>query len=134
MVEVFHPAAAEGIFTHAKPIAVFMIRIAAIYVLVEAMLVIFIGALRGAGDTFWAMLISVSLHWLIVPVLYVMMKIMGLSLETCWSAVITIFFVFSFVVYLRYRTGHWRKIKVIQLPIPSAAAVIYDDFHEPSDL
>lgn len=134
MVGVFRPAEAGSVFPQAKPVAVFMLRVASLYVLVEAMLIVFIGALRGAGDTFWAMIISVTLHWITVPVLYIMLKILGLSLQVCWSIMVAVFFVFSFVVYLRYRTGHWKSIRVIRQPVPAATAVVYDDFHEPSDL
>ncbi len=122
------------VFIQAKPIAVFMIRMAALYVLVEAMLITFIGALRGAGDTFWAMFISVALHWIIVPILFIMLKVIGLPLQICWSVMVAIFFLFSFVLYLRYRSGHWKNIKVIRPILPIKPAVVQNDFHEPADL
>ena len=134
LVEVFRPTSMGVIFIQAKPIAVFMIRMAALYVLVEAMLITFIGALRGAGDTFWAMLISVALHWIIVPILFIMLKVMGMPLQICWSVMVAIFFLFSFVLYLRYRSGHWKKIKVIRPISQAEPAVVQSDFHEPSDL
>ena len=40
--------------------------------LADAMMVVFSGALRGAGDTFWTMCISVGLHWLLLPVLFIL--------------------------------------------------------------
>ena len=130
LVEVFRPAEMDSVFTDAQLLAVFMIRVASIYVLVEAMIVVFIGALRGAGDTFWAMFISVLLHWVLVLVLFIIMKVLGASLRTGWTVLVGIFFAFSFLIYLRYNSGHWREIKVVE----KRGAVIQDDFHEPSDL
>ena len=59
-----------------------MLRLAGLYVLADAMMVVFSGALRGAGDTFWTMCISVGLHWLL-PVLFITLKILQLSPQTC---------------------------------------------------
>ncbi|MFA7677829.1 MAG: MATE family efflux transporter [Candidatus Omnitrophota bacterium] len=134
LAEIFRPINSAGIFIEAKPVIVFMIRLASIYVLVEAMIVVFIGALRGAGDTFWAMLISVSLHWVLVPVLFVLLKIYGISLEISWSVVVGIFLMFSLLVYWRYSIGKWRKIAVVSAPPIIPAVAVYDDFHESSDL
>ncbi len=110
-----------------------MIRAAAFYVLVEAMFVVFIGALRGAGDTLWAMFISVSLHWVLFPVLYVMLRVMKMSPEAGWMALVVVFMVFSMFVYWRYRTGHWRNIKVVYREKESEAITV-SDFHVKADL
>ncbi|MBU0684173.1 MAG: MATE family efflux transporter [Candidatus Omnitrophica bacterium] len=134
LAEVFRPAAAGSIFAAALPVTVFMIRLASIYVLAEAVFVVFIGALRGAGDTFWAMFISVALHWVLVPILYVMLKVLNTGLEVAWQAVVGMFFLFSVFVYLRYRSGRWRGISVVKLPKVVSVPGIINDFHEPSDL
>ena len=131
---VFRPHAGDGFFSAALPATIFMIRLASLYVLAEAVFVVFIGALRGAGDTFWAMLISVSLHWVLVPVLYVMLKILDIELKAAWITVVGLFLLFSVFVYLRYKSGKWRKISIIRPSMAPAAPVIADDFHEISDL
>ena len=134
LVDVFHPSVPGSVFYQARSIAVTMIRMASFYVLVEAMIVVFIGALRGAGDTFWAMLISISLHWVLVPVLFVLMKLFGVSIQTGWTVLVCIFFVFALPLYLRYKSGHWKKIKVMA-PFPETIpAILHEEFHEPSDL
>ena len=113
LVDVFHPSVPGNVFIQARPIAISMIRLASLYVLVEAMIVVFIGALRGAGDNFWAMLISITLHWILVPVLFILMKLFGVSIQTGWIVLVCIFFVFAFPLYFRYRSGRWKKIKMI---------------------
>lgn len=127
LVGIFRPNGSDNIFAAAMPLAVDMIRLASIYVLVEALFVVFIGALRGAGDTFWAMAISVTLHWLVVVILFFLLRVMQVSPVLGWGAVVFLFFIFSFVVYFRYRIGKWRKIRVLE---PLSLAVIPDSFHE----
>jgi len=134
LASIFRPDVANSIFDAAMPVTVFMIRLAAFYVLAEAVFVVFIGALRGAGDTFWAMFISVALHWVLVPILFVMLKVLDTGLEAAWQAVVGMFLLFSIFVYLRYRSGRWRTISMVKPPEVSPVPVIMDDFHEPSDL
>ncbi len=119
LVNVFHPSSASPVFDSAVPMAVFMVRVASIYVLVEAMLCVFIGALRGAGDTFWAMRMSVILHWAMVAVLAVILRLLCLPPEAGWSAMVFFFLVFSGVVFARYRQGKWRNIRIVE-PAPPA--------------
>jgi MATE family multidrug resistance protein len=114
LIGVFRPTAASDVFTQAFPTAIFMLRMTSLYVLVEAMLIVFLGALRGAGDTFWAMGISVGIHWFMVIGLLITLRVLHLSPEAGWTFVVTIFLLLFFLVYLRYRSGHWRSIKVVE--------------------
>ena len=134
LTAVFRPGTADSVFAAAVPVTVFMIRLASLYVLAEAVFFVFIGALRGAGDTFWAMFISVALHWVLVPVLFVMLKVLDTGLETAWKVVVGMFLLFSAFVYLRYRSGRWRTISMVKPSGVAPAPIIMDDFHEPSDL
>jgi len=114
LIHVFRPDVAGGVFAKAAPTAVFMIRLASLYVLVDVMIFVFIGALRGAGDTFWAMCYTVGLHWVLVPVLFVVLRVLGMSAEAGWVVLVSIFVFSSVFVYSRYRGGAWKQIKVIQ--------------------
>lgn len=118
LVNVFRPETVNAVFVSAVPMAVFMIRLASVYVLVEALLCVFIGALRGAGDTFWAMRMSVILHWLTVAVLAVVLHVLGLSPEIGWTVMVIFFLVFSGLVFRRYRGGKWRSIRMVGPAVP----------------
>lgn len=131
LVGIFRPQGADDVFVRAIPLAVFMVRLAALYVLVEAMLLVFIGALRGAGDTFWAMVISVSLHWLMTGAVFVLLRIFHYPPQTAWAAMVFLFIVFSLVVYWRYRSGKWRKIRVLHEP---AGVMVSDALPEATEL
>ena len=131
LVKAFRPDVADSIFASAEPTAAFMIRVASLYVLTEALLVVYIGALRGAGDTLWAMGISVTLHWLSAGVLALLLIVMGASVKSAWIVVVTLFVMFSVVVYLRYRTGKWKSIKVVH---PEPVMIPGESFHETPDI
>lgn len=112
---VFRPAGHDPSFSSALPLTIFMVRLMAFYVLGEALIVAFCGALRGAGDTFFAMCMSVTLHWLMVGVLYVMFRVMHLSARAGWVGVIIWFIFLGFAFYLRYRSGKWKDIRVVDV-------------------
>lgn len=134
LVSVFQPVDADPIFEQAIPTAVFMIRLASLYVMIEAIVIVFSGTLRGAGDTFWAMCISVTLHWLLLPILIVMLHVLGMSPELGWTAIVLTFLCFSYVFYLRYKSGRWREIRVVQSEVELVATDHDQAFHEPRDL
>lgn len=113
LVKIFEPFEKNIIFDRAVPIAVFMVRTASLYVLVQAVIVAYIGALRGAGDTFWAMVLSVAMHWALVPVLYVMLNILNYSVHAAWLTLIAVFYLFSLLILRRYYSGKWKQIHVI---------------------
>jgi len=114
LVSVFRPDGVNDVFALAQPLAVSMIRWIAFYVLAEALLIVFIGALRGGGDTFAAMTISVGIHWIIVALLYVVLKHLHLGTVAAWITLVLTFTGLSILPYLRYRQGAWKNIKVIE--------------------
>lgn len=133
LVNIFKPDVNDVVFAQSLPLTLFMVRLVAVYVLLEAMVIAFCGALRGAGDTFWAMSVSVALHWLMVGILFVLLKVMHASAQVAWTTVILWFLLFSFVFYLRYRGGKWREIEVIE-DSKTGLLPIHEAFHEPADL
>ena len=105
LVLVFRPEGGGDVFTQALPMAVTMIRIASLYVLAEAVMIALIGALRGAGDTFFTMMMSVVAHWTFVPVLYVVLHVLEYSAITGWSLLVSLFLMFCLALVVRYRAG-----------------------------
>ena len=133
LVNAFRPDVDSTVFAQALPLTLFMTRLISVYVLLEAVTVALCGALRGAGDTLWAMCASVSLHWLLVGILAVMLRVRHTSPEAAWVAMIAWFMLFSVVFWLRYRGGKWRQIKVIHDPTEDQVP-IHEGFHETSDI
>lgn len=113
LVDVFRPQLPDGTFTEAVPIAVAMVKLVALYVTAQAVFMVFIGALRGAGDTMWAMRISVVIHWLVLGILFVMLKIVHTPVIHAWMSLVAVFMAYSITPYLRYRAGKWKTIRVV---------------------
>ncbi len=113
LVGVFAPARPDAVFEAARPLAVFMLRLASLYVMADAVMLVFSGALRGAGDTFWAMCISVGFHWLFLPVTIVMLRVFHVDPRPTWVVLVVMIIAFSGAFYLRYRSGRWREIRVV---------------------
>ncbi len=113
LVSVFRPEHSSEIFDGAVPIAANMIRIASLYVLAESVMVALVGALRGAGDTLFTMIASVVSHWLFVPILYFSLNVLNFSVEISWLMLVVFFLIFCSVLIFRFRSGKWKKIKVI---------------------
>jgi MATE family multidrug resistance protein len=132
LVGVFCPAE-TAVSAEVFPLAVAMLRLAAVYVMADAMLLVFSGALRGAGDTFWAMCISVAFHWTLVAVLVVLLKLFNIGAFWAWLVLCMVFMMFSGAFYLRYRTGKWRTLRVVEQEL-KASSPLADGFHEPPNL
>ncbi len=113
LVKIFHPSTESALFVQVVPVATSMIRIAAMYVLAEAVMVAIVGALRGAGDTHFTMIISVTAHWSFVPLLYFMLRVWNMTPVAAWFGLVIMFLIFCGVLILRYRSGKWQKIRVV---------------------
>ncbi len=109
LVNVFRPDPVDAAFLEAFPTAVSMIRIAAIYVMIESIMVVYAGALRGAGDTLWAMIILVSLHWITATMLWLSYHVFHWRVITSWVVLVFGFLLFPVFLWLRWRTGKWRN-------------------------
>ncbi len=108
LVNVFRPDPVDNVFLAAFPLAVSMIRIATIYIMIEAVMVVYAGALRGAGDTFWTMVILCGVHWLLVVLLWVCYNTFQLGPISSWSWLVAGFMLFPLMLWLRWRSGQWK--------------------------
>lgn len=113
LVNVFRSSEDSLVFAQAAPIAVRMIQLAALYLLFDAIMLCFVGVLRGAGDTYWTMWASMIMNWTMTISAYVMFTYFKLDVITVWTTVIVIIILFAVVLYLRFRSGKWKNIHMI---------------------
>ena len=118
LVSVFRPGGGDGAFADIIPLAVFMLRLVAVYVFADAVINIFGSALRGAGDTFWTMVISVSGHWALALAAIFMIRVAKVSPRAAWGSVVFLVVGLGLAFYLRYRSGRWRTMHVVEPPPP----------------
>ena len=108
LVDVFRRDAPSQAFLNGRGLAINMVRLASTYVGIEAVLLVYSGALRGAGDTLSTMLASHGLHWFLVLALWVTLEVLGCSTLTGWIVLIAVFLLFPLVFGLRWKSGRWR--------------------------
>ncbi len=109
LVNIFVPHIIPPEWSESKALAVNMIRLAAIYVTVETVMVIYAGALRGTGDTLAVMCISSGLHWLLTITAWVFFNILKIGVIETWALTVLIWTLFPLFLYLRWRGEKWRK-------------------------
>jgi len=95
------------------PMAVTMLRLAAVYTLADATQLILAGALRGAGDTQFVMRISIALHWIFAGVAWYAIKIVQIPPVSMWMIFIVFVLTLGFAMFLRYRFGRWREMSLV---------------------
>jgi len=86
----------------------------AIYSIVDAAFIIFIGALKGAGDTKFTMYVSVLCSWILfIPLVYISVEMLHLDVIWCWIIASIWVIVMGIIVTLRYLSGKWKEFDVI---------------------
>jgi len=102
------------------PIAQTLLRMAALYTLADATNVVFSGALRGAGDTRWVMIVSGILHWTMASGAFLFIKVLVLPPEVVWLFFILFVFSMCFAMFLRHKRGKWMSIRLVEGPAAGA--------------
>jgi len=91
-----------------RELAVFMMWGLSTYVLLEGLLQVAAGVLRGAGDTRWCMLASVSLHWLMLVLQYLVIVVLPFGPRVSWWLFVGMICLIVLVFMWRLRSARWR--------------------------
>lgn len=113
LVDVFAPPA--GDFDDIRILAEFMMIGMASYTLVDAVILVSGGVLRGAGDTRWVMFASTSLHWCMLVAEFLIIKVYELGPRIAWLAFVAMLFAIAIVFVLRLAGGRWRDPERLRL-------------------
>lgn len=105
-----------GIFLHepeALELARLPLRLVGATIALDAVGMILLNSLTGAGDTRRVMYTSVGLQWLVfLPAAYVIGPVLGYGLLGIWIAQIAHRFLSAFAMAMLWRGGKWTKIKI----------------------
>ena len=90
-----------------------LLTIGAFYQLFDALSVLSDGALRGAGDTRWPFVARCLASWFIfLPCAWLLAYHFSLGLTGAWIGGVFSSATLSIVLYLRFRSGAWRRIQI----------------------
>jgi MATE family multidrug resistance protein len=112
LVEVFAPP--SGDFSAIRTLSAWMMIGLSSYVLADAVILVSGGILRGAGDTRWLMIASVTLHWAMLVAQFFIIQIFKLSPKVSWIAFVVMILAIAVIYALRLRYGRWRDPDVLE--------------------
>jgi MATE family multidrug resistance protein len=116
MLELFRPRhLAPENFAPIIEMGIILLRFVAAYIFFDALYMVFIGVLKGAGDTRFIMcsIGVLSLVIMILPI-YIGVEVFGAGLYYAWSCTISFVFCLFVVSFWRYFQGRWKHLQVIE--------------------
>ena len=79
------------------------------YMLADATIMVAGGTLRGAGDTRWVMITSISLHWLMLVAQYYVIVVRKLEPMVSWWVFVAMILCLALAYLWRLLGGRWRQ-------------------------
>ena len=90
-----------------------MVRLASLYILSDSAQLVFVGALRGSGDTRWVMRVSVGLHWALALIAFLLIKVVKADPVLVWWVFIVAIIIMGIAMFLRFKGGKWQRNRII---------------------
>ncbi|MBT8095685.1 MAG: MATE family efflux transporter [Woeseia sp.] len=112
LVEVFAPP--SGDFSAIRQLSAFMMIGLSSYVMADAVILVSGGVLRGAGDTRWLMIASVTLHWAMLVAQFFIIRVLKLGPRISWLAFVVMILAIAVVYAWRLYGGRWRDPDVLE--------------------
>jgi MATE family multidrug resistance protein len=101
--------------------AALLLQFVAAYNLLDATQMIFVGALKGAGDTRFLLRVSLLLAGLLAAFSYLTVEVWELNVFGCWTLVVFWCWLAAAIYLVRFRQGRWRSMRVIEKPATEVA-------------
>jgi len=119
------PARVQELVPHIRRAGSIIFLCAAAFQVFDAIGIIYIGALRGAGDTLWPMLVTIAASWGIILGGGTLLATLFPQFQPAgpWVAASTYVVVLGLLMLWRFERGAWRKIDLLghrprRLPAP----------------
>ena len=112
LVEVFAPP--TGDFSAIRTLSAWMMIGLSSYVVADAVILVSGGVLRGAGDTRWLMVASVTLHWAMLVAQFFIIQVFELSPRVSWVTFVAMILAIAVVYVHRLKAGRWRDPEVLE--------------------
>ncbi len=119
----FFPSGAANSSANAavEHMAVMLLRFVAAYNLLDATQMVFVGALKGAGDTRFLLRVSLLLAGLLGGFSWLSVEVWRLNVYGCWTLIVVWCWIAATIYVLRFWQGKWRRMRVIEVRDASAS-------------
>jgi multidrug resistance protein, MATE family len=97
-----------------KNLAATLLLFVAAYNLLDATQMVFVGALKGAGDTQFLLRVSLELATLLGAFSYFSVEVWQLDVYGCWTLIVFWCLLAAITYLVRFREGKWRRMRVIE--------------------
>ncbi|MDD4538649.1 MAG: MATE family efflux transporter [Lentisphaeria bacterium] len=122
LVGIFTPDNVPGLdYGAVRELAVQMLRLAALYLMFDGIVLVSSGALRGAGDTLWVMIVGTILQWTNAGVVLIGVHVMQWQPIYAWLVFVFAIMTTSAVVFMRFKHGKWKSITMLE-PVEEGSA------------
>ncbi len=101
-------------FAQVRDTAVVLLRFVAAYCLFDAMNIVFVGAIKGAGDTRFVLIVTSIASPLPIIIGWVGIRYWDLGLIYCWWVITGWITVLGVIYFARFMQGQWRQMRVIE--------------------
>ncbi len=97
-----------------RQMAMVLLYFVAAYNMFDATQIIFVSALKGAGDTTYIMLVSLVMATALAVTSYLAVEVFHLGVYECWVLIVIWLIALAAVYLLRFMGGKWRHMRVIE--------------------
>jgi MATE family multidrug resistance protein len=94
--------------------ALTLLYFVAAYNMFDATQIIFVSALKGSGDTKFIMLMSLLMASVLAVLSYLAVEVFDFDIYGCWVLIVIWLIVMAAAYLLRFLTGKWRHMRVIE--------------------
>jgi Na+-driven multidrug efflux pump len=86
---------------------------AAVFQTLDALGTVSSGAVRGAGDTRWPMVVSLLLAWFFfVPSIFILGNVLGYGIWGAWTGATIYICSLGLMLFGRFKSGKWKTMKI----------------------
>jgi len=119
-ISAFAAKADPAVFEEIARFITVLLRFVAVFTLFDTMNIVFASALKGAGDTRFVMImiIVLSVGGLTIPSI-IAISFLGAGIFAAWYIVSGYIIALAISFLLRFLTGKWKSMKVIEKGEPS---------------
>jgi MATE family multidrug resistance protein len=90
-----------------------LLLLGAFFQVIDAIGIIASGSLRGGGDTRWPFAVQATLAWVVrIPLVWTAAIWLGGGVFGAWLGELGYILCLGLAFVLRFRAGHWRKMKI----------------------